>query len=42
MRATRPARWSQVSASQERWSMWVLKRYLLPVMYWHGMLKGRG
>lgn len=30
-----------VDQSQERWSMWVLKRYLLPIMYWHGMLKGR-
>jgi sulfide:quinone oxidoreductase len=30
-----------VDQSQERWSMWLLKRYLLPVMYWQGMLKGR-
>lgn len=30
-----------VDQSKERWSMWALKRYLLPVMYWHGMLKGR-
>jgi len=30
-----------VDQSQERWSMWLLKRYLLPVLYWHGMLKGR-
>lgn len=27
--------------SRERWSMWALKRYLLPLFYWHGMLKGR-
>lgn len=27
--------------SRERWSMWLLKRYLLPILYWHGMLKGR-
>lgn len=27
--------------SQERWSMWAVKRYLLPPLYWHGMLKGR-
>ena len=27
--------------SKERWSMWLLKRYVLPVLYWHGMLKGR-
>lgn len=30
-----------VDQSQERWSMWLLKRYFLPLMYWHGMLKGR-
>lgn len=27
--------------SKERWSMWLLKRFLLPLLYWHGMLKGR-
>ncbi len=27
--------------SKERWSMWLLKRYLLPLLYWKGMLKGR-
>jgi len=27
--------------SQERWTMWVVKRWLLPQLYWHGMLKGR-
>ncbi|MEL7363815.1 MAG: FAD/NAD(P)-binding oxidoreductase, partial [Bacteroidota bacterium] len=27
--------------SQERYSMYVLKKDLLPQMYWHGMLKGR-
>jgi sulfide:quinone oxidoreductase len=27
--------------SRERWSMWLVKRYLLPILYWHGMLKGR-
>lgn len=30
-----------VDQSQERWSMWILKRYLLPLFYWQGMLKGR-
>lgn len=30
-----------VDQSKERWSMWLLKRYLLPFLYWHGMLKGR-
>lgn len=29
-----------IDQSQERWSMWLLKRYLLPQMYWRGMLKG--
>ncbi len=27
--------------AQERYSMYVLKAYMLPRMYWHGMLKGR-
>lgn len=27
--------------SQERYSMYLLKAYGLPVMYWHGMMKGR-
>lgn len=27
--------------SKERWSMYLLKKYLLPQIYWHGMLKGR-
>jgi len=26
--------------AKERWSMWVLKRYLLPPLYWKGMMKG--
>jgi sulfide:quinone oxidoreductase len=26
--------------SKERWSMWLLKKYLLPWMYWHKILKG--
>ncbi len=30
-----------VDQSKERWSMWVLKRHLPPLMYWHGMLNGR-
>lgn len=29
-----------VDQSKERWSMWLVKRYLLPQLYWHGMLKG--
>jgi sulfide:quinone oxidoreductase len=27
--------------SKERYSMWLLKRWALPVLYWKGMLKGR-
>lgn len=27
--------------SKERYSMWLLKRYLLPAMYWNGILQGR-
>lgn len=27
--------------AKERRSMWILKKYVLPVLYWHGMLKGR-
>lgn len=30
-----------VDQSRERWTMWLLKRYLLPQLYWRGMLKGR-
>lgn len=30
-----------VDATKERFSFWILKRYLLPIMYWWGMLKGR-
>lgn len=26
--------------SQERWSMYQLKKHLLPILYWNGMLKG--
>lgn len=26
---------------KERWSMWVLKKNVLPTLYWKGMLKGR-
>ena len=27
--------------SQERLSMYLLKRHVLPQLYWHGMLRGR-
>lgn len=30
-----------VNPAKERWSMWILKRYLLPPMYWWAMMKGR-
>ncbi|HEB51747.1 MAG TPA: NAD(P)/FAD-dependent oxidoreductase [bacterium] len=26
---------------KERWSMYMLKKHVLPKLYWHGMLKGR-
>lgn len=37
----RPAETFPFDQSKERWSMWLLKKYGLPWMYWHGMLKGR-
>ena len=27
--------------TKERWSMYQFKRYALPMLYWHGMAKGR-
>lgn len=36
----KPAETFPFDQSQERWSMWMLKRWLLPQLYWHGMLKG--
>lgn len=27
--------------NKERWSMYMLKRHVLPMMYWRGMMKGR-
>ncbi|HEX7379452.1 MAG TPA: FAD/NAD(P)-binding oxidoreductase [Pirellulales bacterium] len=30
-----------IDQSKERFSMWLLKRHLLPLLYWQGMLKGR-
>jgi sulfide:quinone oxidoreductase len=27
--------------SKERWSMYMLKKHLLPKLYWSGMLRGR-
>ncbi|MGE0376360.1 MAG: FAD/NAD(P)-binding oxidoreductase [Planctomycetaceae bacterium] len=36
-----PAETFWFDQARERRSMWWLKKYLLPAMYWHGMLKGR-
>ena len=36
-----PAETFPFDQSKERWSMWFVKRYLLPFFYWHLMLKGR-
>lgn len=30
-----------INTAKERYDMWLLKRYGLPMLYWHGMLKGR-
>lgn len=30
-----------VDTSKENWSMWLLKKYGLPWMYWHRMVKGK-
>ena len=30
-----------IGQSKERWSMWILKKYILPKLYWWGMLRGR-
>lgn len=30
-----------VDTAKEQWSMWLLKKYLLPFMYWNMMLKGK-
>jgi sulfide:quinone oxidoreductase len=37
----RPCETFPVDQSQERFSMLALKKYALPALYWHGMLKGR-
>jgi sulfide:quinone oxidoreductase len=36
-----PAESFPFDQSKERRSMYMLKRWLLPQLYWHGMLKGR-
>lgn len=30
-----------IDTTKPRKSMWILKKYILPFMYWHGMLRGR-
>lgn len=36
-----PAETFPFDQSKERWSMYQLKRYVLPPLYWRGMLRGR-
>lgn len=36
-----PAETFPFDQSKERWSMYLLKKHGLPLLYWHGMLKGR-
>jgi sulfide:quinone oxidoreductase len=37
-----PAETFPFNQAKERYSMWLLKKYGLPLLYWHVMLKGRG
>ena len=37
----KPAPSFPFDTTKERWSMYQLKRYGLPALYWRGMLKGR-
>jgi len=37
----RPRESFPVDQSKERFSMYLVKRYGLPLLYWHGMLRGR-
>jgi sulfide:quinone oxidoreductase len=36
-----PAESFPFDQSEERWSMWAMKTYALPELYWNGMLRGR-
>jgi len=36
-----PAESFPFNQAKERWSMWILKKYILPKLYWWGMLRGR-
>lgn len=37
----RPCETFPFNQAKERFSMWILKKYILPRLYWHGMLRGR-
>ena len=28
-------------SSKEHWRLWILKKYILPYLYWNKMLKGK-
>jgi sulfide:quinone oxidoreductase len=30
-----------IDTSKEKWSMWILKKYGLPYLYWNKMMKGK-
>jgi sulfide:quinone oxidoreductase len=36
-----PAESFPIDQSKERYSMFLVKKYLLPRLYWYGMLRGR-
>jgi sulfide:quinone oxidoreductase len=37
----KPAETFPIDQSKERYSMYLVKKYLLPKLYWYGMLRGR-
>ena len=37
---TKPVETFPFDQSKPRWSMWILKKYILPWLYWHKILKG--
>jgi sulfide:quinone oxidoreductase len=37
----KPTETFPIDQSKERYSMYLVKKYLLPRLYWHGMLRGR-
>lgn len=30
-----------INPVKERWSMWLVKKHMLPYLYWHRMLRGK-